>query len=148
VQKLKPTAESGDSKPNQSRAASNATPSGAKKAVAGPERDFKPSGKAVDAIRGQLSKLWNIDTGRKNDGDLRVVVRVEVDRDGTVLNAVLDDASAARANTDRGYRAAAEAALRAITRAQKLSLLPEEFTAATYNNWRHFVFTFDPRDMF
>lgn len=133
---------------SSSSAASSSKPSGAKTASQGPEREFKPSGKATDAIRSQLSKLWNVDTGRRNDGDMKVIIHVEVGPDGSVLNARMDDSSLARASSDRTYRASAEAAVRAILRAQKLNLLPDEFTPATYQNWRKFVFTFDPRDMF
>ena len=150
VAKMKPAPSqpqtSSAAKPSQNQ--STAKPSGAKTATPGPEREFKPSGRATDAIRSQLSKLWNVDTGRRSDGDMKVVIHVEVGPDGSVLNARMDDASLARASSDRAYRASAEAAVRAVLRAQKLNLLPDEFTPATYQNWRKFVFTFDPRDMF
>ncbi|HRQ80656.1 MAG TPA: cell envelope integrity protein TolA [Azospirillaceae bacterium] len=150
VAKMKPAPSQAQtstaSKTSQSQ--STAKPSGAKTATPGPEREFKPSGRATDAIRSQLSKLWNVDTGRRSDGDMKVVIHVEVGPDGSVLSARMDDASLARASSDRAYRASAEAAVRAVLRAQKLNLLPDEFTPATYQNWRKFVFTFDPRDMF
>jgi hypothetical protein len=100
------------------------------------------------ALIGLISPAAAVEAGRRNDGDVRVFIYVEVASDGTVLSARLDEATLARAEGDGAYRASAEAALRAILRAQKLNLSPEQFPAARYEKWRKFIFTFDPRDMY
>jgi len=78
---------------------------------------------------------------------MAVEIRIEVAVDGTVLRTELSEETRRRALSDSHYRAAAESALRAINRTQKLDLLPSEFTPETYEKWRTIVFAFDPRDM-
>lgn len=148
VAKMKPAEQKADSKPSSSQSASaQAAPSGPKN-VAGPDRAFRPSGKAIDAIRGQVSKNWNFDPGRKDAGNMRVQLRIDVALDGTVVRADFEPETRARMGSDSHFRSAAEAALRAVLRTQKLDLLSSEFTPDTYDKWRTIVFTFDPRDMF
>ncbi|HEY0832718.1 MAG TPA: TonB C-terminal domain-containing protein [Azospirillum sp.] len=147
VQKLKPSDNAkADAKAQPQQQAASA-PAGAAKATSGPQRDFKPSGRAIDAIRSQVSKNWNFDPGRKDAGNMAVEIRIEVAVDGTVLRTDLSEDTRRRALSDSHFRAAAESALRAINRTQKLDLLPSEFTPETYEKWRTIVFAFDPRDM-
>ncbi|PWC32153.1 cell envelope integrity protein TolA [Azospirillum sp. TSO22-1] len=150
VAKLKPSDQKSDAKPSPSStqtASAQAAPSGPKN-VAGPDRAFKPSGRAIDAIRGQVSKNWNFDPGRKDSSSMVVQLRIDVALDGTVIKADFEPETRARMGSDSHYRSAAEAALRAVLRTQKLDLLTSEFTPDTYDKWRTIVFTFDPRDMF
>ena len=158
VSKLRSSSEpakDGKGKPASSSSASSSSaktasnqPNGGPKATQGPDRAFKPSGKAIDAIRSQVGKNWNFDPGRKDAGNMVVEIRIDVAPDGTVLRADLDDATRARAMSDSHFRAAAESALRAIMKTQKLDLLSSEFTPDTYDKWRTIIFKFDPRDMF
>ncbi|AWK85523.1 hypothetical protein [Azospirillum thermophilum] len=135
-----------DAKPSQQAAA----PSGAAKAVAGPDKPFKPSGRAVDGIRGAVGKNWNFDPGRKNAGDMQVTIHVEVGKDGSVLNAYIDEKHRSRYMSDQAFRASADAALRAVKRASPLPIteFASDFTPNRYDEWRYFVFNFDPKDMF
>lgn len=153
VQNMKP------SQPSQPSAASNqrqqtaaanppSPPSGAARASEGPDRAFKPSGQAIDAIRGQVSKNWNFDSGRKDANSMVVEIRIEVARDHQVIKAEIDPQYLPRYRSDSAFRASADAAIRAIMRSSPLQLLPQEFTADTYDKWRTIVFKFDPRDMF
>ncbi|MGQ9371485.1 hypothetical protein [Azospirillum sp. A39] len=128
--------------------APSSPPSGAKVATAGPDKPFRPSGQAIDAIRSQVGKNWNFDPGRRDSGTMVMEIRIEVARDRTVVRAELDDKYLSRYRSDSAFRAAAEAAKRAIMRSSPLDLLPGEFTPETYDQWRTIVFTFDPRDMF
>lgn len=149
VAKLKPSDQKSDAKPqpsSQQTASAQAAPTGPK-SIAGPEKAFKPSGRAIDAIRGQLSKNWNFDPGRKDAASMVVQLRIDVALDGTVIKADFEPETRARMGSDTHFRSAAEAALRAVLRTQKLDLLSGEFTPDTYDKWRVIVFTFDPRDM-
>lgn len=79
---------------------------------------------------------------------MQVEIRIEVGRDRRVLNAYIDEKYRSRYLSDAAFRAAADAAVRAVKRSSPLDLLTEEFTDSTYEQWRYIVFTFDPRDMF
>lgn len=125
----------------------NAGPQGAAKATAGPDRPFVPSGRTIDAIRSQVGQYWNVDMGTKNASEATFTLRVEVGRDYKVLQVGLDEKYAGRYQSDRAFRAAVDAGIRAVSRAEYLKLPPEEFPQSKYDAWRIFVFNFDPRDM-
>lgn len=149
VEKGKPTdTPKKDAKPAHQQAA--AAPSGAAKAVNGPDKPFKPSGRAIDGIRGAVSKNWNFDPGRKDAGNMKVEIIVELDRDGSVLSARIDEKYRSRYMSDSAFRASADAALRAVKRASPLPVreFSSDFSPDKYDEWRYFVFNFDPRDMF
>ncbi|BAI71621.1 hypothetical protein AZL_009830 [Azospirillum sp. B510] len=135
-----------DAKPSQKTA--SAAPAGAAKATNGPDKPFKPSGRALDAIRGQLSKNWNFDSGRKDAASMQIEIHVEVGRDHSVIRAWIDEKYRSRYMSDAAFRASADAAVRAVKRSSPLDLLASEFTSQTYEDWRFIVFNFDPRDMF
>ena len=155
VQKLKPSdapksdAKPSDAKPTQQAAAPSA-PAGAAKAVNGPDKPFKPSGRAIDGIRGAVSRNWNFDPGRKDAGNMQVEIIVELGRDGSVLTAAIHEKYRSRYMSDAAFRASADAAVRAIKRTSPLPIteFSGDFTPAKYEEWRYFVFNFDPRDMF
>jgi outer membrane biosynthesis protein TonB len=97
----------------------------------------------MDALRQQLSGCWNIMAGAQGAEDLKVEVRLVVNRDRTVATAEIVDMS--RYNSDTFFRSMAESALRAVKnpRCSPL-LLPED----KYNTWKNLVVVFDPREMF
>ena len=97
-----------------------------------------------DALRSQIGHCWNVDPGARNAGDMIIDVVIEVNPDRTVAKAEIAEKSKARMYTDPAYRAAAEAALRAVKnpRCQPLALPPEK-----YDTWRRITFTFNPKDM-
>ncbi|MFP4313179.1 MAG: energy transducer TonB [Alphaproteobacteria bacterium] len=95
-----------------------------------------------DALRRQLANCWTIMAGAKYAEDLIVEVRVEMRRDRTVQNAsILDNG---RYNRDTHFRAAADAAIRAL-RNPKCS--PLELPPDKYDQWKTVLIRFDPRDM-
>ena len=72
---------------------------------------------------------------------LIVTLVVQMNQDGTPVKAEIKDTG--RYSNDPIYRAAADAAHRAIMnpRCQPWPLSPEK-----YNSWRNITFNFDPRD--
>ena len=102
------------------------------------------TGPQEDALRSQIGHCWNVDPGARNAKDMVIDVVIEVNPDRTVAKADIAEKSKARMYTDPAYRAAAEAALRAVRnpRCQPLALPPEK-----YDTWRRITFTFNPKDM-
>src|SRR4029077_15515739 len=75
-----------------------------------------------DAIASQVGNNWYLDAGKKGFDDFVVEIRATLAQDGTVLTAVIVDQ--ARMATDENYRAAAEAARRAVLKASPLKVPP------------------------
>lgn len=96
----------------------------------------------IDALRQKLKPCWNVLTGAKYAENLVVEVRVTVNPDRTVKQATIINQPLY--NTDTYYKAAADAAIRALynPRCAPLALPPEK-----YNEWKTTIITFDPRDM-
>ncbi len=96
----------------------------------------------MDALKHQLAGCWNVMAGAKMAEELVVEVRVSVNRDRTVQQATILDQG--RYNRDTHFRAAADAALRALQnpRCAPLALPPEK-----YNEWKTTVIRFDPSEM-
>ncbi len=91
-----------------------------------------------DAIASQVENNWYLDPGKKGFEDFIVDLRVTLARDGTVLTAVIVDQ--ARMATDGQYRAAAEAARRAVLKASPLKVPPEK-----YDTWKNMLLHFNPQ---
>ena len=92
----------------------------------------------IDRLRAHLSKCWDPPIGAAGSDTLIVDIIVSLDRDGRVLSAKVDNKL--RFNTDRIYKVAAEEAIRATRECSPLPLPPEK-----YEQWKSFVFVFDPR---
>jgi outer membrane biosynthesis protein TonB len=95
-----------------------------------------------DALRRQIEQCWNPPVGARNAESLIVEVTIDVNQDRTVANAEIVDKS--RYGSDPFFRAAADAAMRAV-RSPKCS--PLQLNPDKYDQWKHIDFTFDPRDM-
>ncbi len=95
-----------------------------------------------EALRRQLAQCWNVLSGAKYAENLVIEVRVVVNPDRTVQRATIVDQG--RYTRDPHFRAAAEAALRALRnpKCTPLALPPEK-----YENWKNTVIRFDPRSM-
>lgn len=96
-----------------------------------------------DAIRNQFIKCWRMPAGAKNDYDLAVKVRVLLNPDGSVREAGLIPSQASRYQSDTFFRAAADAAIRAVQLCNPLQDLPAE----KYDAWRDIELNFDPMEM-
>lgn len=96
----------------------------------------------LDAFRYQIAPCWNIPAGAEYAEDLSVEVRVIMNRDGTVQDTSI--LNMFRYNQDSAFRAAADAAVRALRNpmCSPLKLPPEK-----YDSWKQIVINFDPRDM-
>ena len=93
-----------------------------------------------DSIASQIAQAWFFDAGTKGSEDIVVDVRVTLAQDGTVLTAVIVDQ--ARMATDGYYRAAAEAARRAVLKASPLKVPPEK-----YETWKEMLLHFNPQGL-
>lgn len=95
-----------------------------------------------DSLRRQISLCWNMPVGAREAENLVVEVVIEVNPDRTVREIHIVDEM--RMNTDRYFRAAAEAAIRALRnpKCSPLALNPDK-----YDQWKTIRFNFDPRDM-
>lgn len=94
-----------------------------------------------DALRGMIGRNWNVPTGAPRPEDLIVIIHFALNPDGTLASAPLI-VNAGRYASDSFFRAAADAAIRAVKMTQPFKLPPEK-----YNDWREIELTFDPRDM-
>lgn len=93
-------------------------------------------------MRQQIEQCWVVPAGAREAENLVVQLRVEMNPDGTVRTAEIQDR--ARMASDSFYRAAAESARRAVLnpRCSPLRLPPEK-----YNAWKTLVLNFDPKEM-
>jgi len=91
-----------------------------------------------DAIASQVGANWYLDPGKKGFEEFVVEIRATLAQDGTVLTAVVVDQ--ARMATDENYRAAAEAARRAVLKSSPIRVPPEK-----YETWKTMVLRFSPQ---
>ncbi|MBS0547490.1 MAG: hypothetical protein JSR24_07060 [Proteobacteria bacterium] len=110
-------------------------------APAAPEFAKVVTASEVEGVRQKIRPCWNFPAGIKDQQSLIVTMVVQMNQDGTPVKADLKDTG--RYRSDPMYRAAADAAQRAILnpRCQPWPLSPEK-----YNAWRTITFNFDPRD--
>jgi len=94
----------------------------------------------IEGVRNKIRPCWNT-IGGGRDQNMIITLVVQMNQDGTPVKAELKDTG--RYNNDPNFRAAADAAHRAIMnpRCQPWPLSPEK-----YNSWRNITFNFDPRD--
>jgi len=121
-------------------------PPSAQKTVNSPLSDLaaQPTASEKSYIAGQIWPRWNVDLGAKGADTLQVTVKIRVSPAGEVLQAFLD-VDQARYNSDSFYRAAADAAKRAVYAASPLkapSTRPDLF-----RNNPDMTINFDPRSM-
>lgn len=96
-----------------------------------------------DAIRSQIAACWSVPAGAKDAENLIVVLRIQLDQDGSVMTVALAQESKSRYGSDTFFRSAADSAMRAVRQCSPLKNLPPE----KYGSWRDMELTFDPRDM-
>ena len=132
-----PTAPSPDAPPQRPRVASG-RPSSQPRAPLGSQI----TASEVDLVRQQIARCWNVPAGARDAKDLVVEVRVAVDPDGTVRQAIIVDQG--RLGSDPFFRAAAESARRAFFNplCRPLRLPPEKYAI-----WKDLVVDFSPKDI-
>lgn len=94
------------------------------------------------ALNQGVQKCWNVNAGGRMAENLEVKLRVFVNPDQNVREVVILDQI--RYATDPHYRAAADAAQRALLHpdCRTLNLPPEK-----YEIWKNFIYVFDPSQM-
>jgi hypothetical protein len=100
------------------------------------------SASEIDLVREQISRCWDVPAGARDDPSLVVEIRVVVNPDGNVEQAMI--VNRAGALGDPFYRAAAESARRAFfnPECRPLRLPPDK-----YEIWRDMVVDFSPKDL-
>lgn len=93
------------------------------------------------AIKQQLQRCWRLDPGAMEAEDMVIEIRVLLNPDGSVRQAVILDV--ARMVRDGYFRSAAENAKRAIDVCSPFRLPPRK-----YDIWRELTLRFNPREMF
>lgn len=96
-----------------------------------------------DAIMSQIAKCWNVPAGARNAHELVILVNAEFNRDGSYIKVELARESMNRYRRDTFFRAAADAAIRAVKQCSPLKNLPPE----KYGTWRSLELRFDPKAM-
>ena len=99
----------------------------------------------TDAIASLLRQNWNLDPGAIGLENMRVEIRVYLNRDGSIKKIEFLDMG--RFNSDPGYRSVAESAQRAIIATQQV--FKDVFAgkySGNYDNWSTLRLNFDPLD--
>jgi hypothetical protein len=93
------------------------------------------------AIRAQIAPCWNPPVGGADVKDMTVVLRIRLNRDGSVAAAPEFVSQTGATDANSAYaRAFVETARRAVLRCAPLDLPPD-----LYAEWREFELNFDPR---
>jgi hypothetical protein len=95
-----------------------------------------------DAIRSQFIRCWNVPAGAKDAQNLVVVLRIALEKDGSVIEVKLAR-DQGRYGGDSFFRAAADSAIRAVKMCSPLKNL----SADKYGAWSDMELTFDPKEM-
>jgi len=121
-------------------------PTPAQKTVNSPLTDLasQPTASEKDYIAAQIWPKWNVDLGAKGADTLQIAVRISITPDGKVTEArmVVDQS---RYASDGFYRAAADAAVRAVLTASPLKVPPSR--PDIFRNNPQITINFDPRSM-
>jgi outer membrane biosynthesis protein TonB len=97
------------------------------------------AGSCADAVQSRIEQNWDLPIGAQSAENIIVRLRIELNRDGTLLRppAVMDQSFSA------GYQAMADAAVRAAIRGQPFIIPPPQ-----YEQCRDMILRFNPRDMY
>jgi colicin import membrane protein len=98
----------------------------------------KMTANELDLLRARLAQCWSPPLGWTDPSEVRVVLLLSLNQDGSVAGtpSVLESPQGAYSTT------APESALRAVRRCS-----PFELPAEKYDDWKQVKVTFDPRDM-
>jgi outer membrane biosynthesis protein TonB len=100
--------------------------------------DAKMTASELDALRARLSQCWSPPIGWSDPAEVRVVVMIYLNADGTIGG----DPQVLQAPGGRYAQAAPESAVRAVRRCAPYNLPPDKYEA-----WKQVKVTFDPTDM-
>lgn len=115
-----------------------------------PEQNSDPNKKVtmteLDAMRriviSQVAPCWNVNPGSKGAENLAVIIRMQMNPDGSVQSASVENQS--RYYTDSFFQSAADAAKRAVLnpKCNPIKLPPDK-----YQVWREILINFDPKEL-
>ena len=102
-------------------------------------RDLAMTFNEIDALRARISQCWNPPVGGLGADAIKVKLRLRLREDG----ALSQEPEVVNRAGSPYFRAAADAAVRAVMQCQ-----PYELPAKKYAQWRDMILNFDPREMF
>jgi TolA protein len=124
----------------QDQAAGLTTAAPARDALGAPSgQDPRMSSSEIDYFRSQISRCWTPPVGGLGGEDIVVKLRIELNRDGTLVRAP----QLANTGSSGFFTAAADSAVRAVFQCQ-----PYTMPADKYGQWRDMLLNFDPRRMY
>jgi outer membrane biosynthesis protein TonB len=91
-----------------------------------------------DAIRAHIENCWRIDPGKEGLQDLTADIKVSIQPDGSVRQAVIEDT--ARYFSDPPFRTFADSARAAVLSCSNIPISPQR-----YEIFKEIVFTFSPQ---
>ncbi len=94
----------------------------------------------IDLVRQQIGKCWNVPAGAKNAENINIEIAINMNPDGTVLKATVNNKGL---DADPFLRTMAESAIRAVMRCQ-----PFQLPRNKYNRWKTMTLIFNPKEMF
>lgn len=97
-----------------------------------------------ESIRSQLSRCLTMPSNAKNTSrDLTVVLRVKLEKNGSVKETTLSGNGTERYNSDPIFKAVADSFINSVRKCSPFKDLPPE----KYHTWRDMELTFDPKEM-
>jgi hypothetical protein len=96
-----------------------------------------------DAIRNQIYKCWNVPVGTKDAENVKVVILLKLNTDGSVQETKTLTRESSDGGNKIAFRVVAESAIRAIHRCSPLENLPPN----KYDSWKAVELLFDPSEL-
>ena len=124
-----------DHAPNGAAAAPAAQPSAAEAS------DSSITGAERDSVRRQIEQNWLLDPGTPDLDKMRVVVVVDLNRDGTVQSTRIESPPE---NASSNWKKFAESCIRAIEKSSPLRMP----AGKPYEAWKRMILVFDAKEMF
>ena len=95
-----------------------------------------------DALRAQIFGCWSVPLGLPFDDDLLVRIKLQLNKDGTILKSEVLDHERMNRPGQKFYKVLAESALRAVRICQPLKVPP-----SGYEKWKNIQLNFNPIEM-
>ena len=102
-------------------------------------RDLSMTFNEIDALRAKISQCWNPPVGGLGADAIKVKLRLRLREDGVLSR----EPEVVNREGSPFFRAAADAAVRAVMLCQPYQLPPKK-----YAMWRDMILNFDPKEMF
>lgn len=94
----------------------------------------------IDALRYKLSQCWNIDTTKSGLDEIRVVVHLTMEENGTIKKMWFENENLSL--TDELFKYVLDTIKQALNICQPFNILPKE----EFDSWKNIQFTFYPTD--